>query len=171
MESREVFEKIYKRFYQDLIWYGLSLTHNKEEAEDLLSDAFYKLLLNMDKMEESYVKYWLMNVMKHQLLDNLKKKKHQRSYEANEKKQVIVGTEQPEELYDKQEKKQALFHLINQLPVMYKETLVLHYFSDFSISEIASFTNRTNGQVRNILYRGRKQLKERMAEENDKKIR
>lgn len=169
--NQEVLGEVYQYYYQDLMWYGLSLTNNQEESEYLISDAFYKLLLNIEELEANHLKYWLMNVMKHQFLDNQKRQKTRENYLKKDKKNNSVYLDGNVEPFDnvlkQKEQRLLLLKMIQKLPEIYHELLVLHYFLDFSIQEIAGFTQRSNGQVRTILYRGRKMLKERIGEKYD----
>ncbi len=47
---------------------------------------------------------------------------------------------------------------INQLPAMFKEVILLHYYQGYGISEIADMMDLPEGTISSRLSRGRKKL-------------
>jgi len=52
--------------------------------------------------------------------------------------------------------------LVLELPVKYRSVIYLHYFENYSTSEIAKLLNRNDSTVRTQLKRARKILKTKM---------
>jgi RNA polymerase sigma-70 factor (ECF subfamily) len=56
--------------------YALSLTHNKEDADDLYQDTIYKILSRTEMYEEqTYFKSWASTIMRNLFVDKYRKKK------------------------------------------------------------------------------------------------
>lgn len=64
----------------------------------------------------------------------------------------------PEDVMEKEESGRLVRDLICKLPEKYKRILVMYYFSECSVAEIAKETGVSEGAVKTILYRARKEL-------------
>ena len=53
---------------------------------------------------------------------------------------------------------QAMMAAINQLPGMFKEVILLHYYQGYGINEIADMMELPEGTISSRLSRGRKKL-------------
>ena len=65
-------KEVYYKLYQQLFLYALSLTKNKADAEDLVSNAFVKAILSFDHGD---IKPWLYKVLKNEFYNYRKRKK------------------------------------------------------------------------------------------------
>lgn len=65
------------------------------------------------------------------------------------------------------EVKQELMAAIQQLPEADGELVLLHYFLEWSLADIAVLKDMTYSQTKNRLYRIRKSLKEALGDETD----
>lgn len=65
-------EIIYQKCYRQLFLFAFSLTRNKEDAEDLVSNTFIKALLSF---EDGNLKVWLYQVLKNEFYNMYKRKK------------------------------------------------------------------------------------------------
>ncbi|WP_314061747.1 sigma-70 family RNA polymerase sigma factor [uncultured Vagococcus sp.] len=158
--------QLFERYYSDLILYGLGLTKNQKIAEELVSDAFYKLLLNIESVELNRCKFWLMRVMKNSYIDRFRKDRKLTFYDEADRLPAHEVNGLEEVLQE--ERRRELMEAIQQLPGIYGEVMILYYFLELDGKEIASYLRLTAGQVRTRLYRGRLLLKERL-EGNGKK--
>ena len=64
-----------------------------------------------------------------------------------------------------QEKKRALYIGIEKLPQDTREVILLYYFLDWRIDDIATYKEWSYTQAKNRLYRGRQLLKEDLTNE------
>ncbi|MCD5003242.1 sigma-70 family RNA polymerase sigma factor [Enterococcus saccharolyticus] len=151
-------EILYTRYAQELYFYACSLTKNTQDAEALVSNAFFQLALQ-DPFPEQ-IKYWLFRVVRNKFLDTTRQNKrwHWLPFEVTGQK----TSETPESLYLKSEKYHSLYQAIGQLNFPYKEIIVFFYFLNWSTKEISEYLAFTPGQVRTLLYRARKILKEEL---------
>lgn len=157
LESEEL-AKFYQAYGKGMVLYAWSLTKQQSDAESLVSDAFYHL--SLQKEPPNNIKFWLFQVIKNGFIDQ---QRHKKRWQFSRFSQEMKSSQkQPDERLIEQEQHQALYDSIEKLTPPYKEVLIFFYFLEWSIQEISSFLNLSNGQTRTILYRGRKKLKEEL---------
>ncbi len=66
----------------------------------------------------------------------------------------------PEDVMEREESGRLIRELIGELPEEYRRVLILHYFLECSVAEIARETGVPEGTVKTRLYRARKELGE-----------
>ena len=157
---------IYEQFYKPLYLYALSLTGNKQDAEDLLQETFVKAYLSYEN--KGSIKYWLIVVLKNEFLQMQRKRKKeilndemnlQAAYKNEDKTQPDILTGLIE-----QEERQQLFREIQNLPLSMKEILIESVYFHMSDNDIAKLHNITNENVRKIRSRAKQKLIEKMKE-------
>lgn len=138
--------------YSDMIYrLALARTRNKEDAEDVFQDVFYKLSKKMPEFEnENHEKAWLIRVT-----INLSKNLFSSSWMKN-----TIPLE--EEMKFEEEKEQAVYFEVLALPVKYRTAIHLFYYEGFSIKEIASILKINENTVKTRLSRAKEKLKSRL---------
>lgn len=144
--------------------YTFSLCQNKEMAEDIVSQSFEKAFLSLEDGKQDF-KYWILVVCKNLWIDILRKNKHvwQGSFEVNQ----IASEEDTVKRILKKESYNQLYKAISRLPYKYREILILHYFSDISLTQIALLLGMKNSNVKTIICRARVKVKTYLEEEAD----
>jgi RNA polymerase sigma-70 factor (ECF subfamily) len=155
-------EELYCKYYKELYLYAFSLCRNYDIAQDLVSDTFFKALLSMDDSRQ-YIKYWLFRVCKNLYLDYLKKNKCLEDLDIHMDKLFIEDSIIDRIVLDEERKK--TFYGILKLKSSYKEIIILYYYSNFTLKEIAAITDISEGAARTLLFRARQKLKEVLKEE------
>lgn len=147
--------------YPFLLMYGISLTGSKTEAEDLVQEAVYRFLLIYDQLKDSNYKAWIMRVMRNFYFDEYRhRKRKQKLLKDLSSNLETIAPDLTEGLIQSKTYEKLYAHLRSLAPV-YQEVLIAHYFAELSVKEIAELTKLTPSNVKVILHRGRKQLKER----------
>ncbi|MDN5213937.1 RNA polymerase sigma-70 factor [Fulvivirgaceae bacterium BMA12] len=83
--SFDDFELIYKHYYDYLCHYAWKLVDEKELAEEVVSEVFYKLWRNINKIEiKTSFKSYLFTAVRNQSFDHLKKSRKARYLEDME---------------------------------------------------------------------------------------
>lgn len=155
----DILEELFESFYNEAILYTVSLCKNKTVAEDIVSTAFCKALLLSDNEIRNF-KLWLLTVCRNEFFSLCRKNK------------ALSYDELPDDLEDRsegiidklilKEEYRALYNALDQLNASQKEVIMLFYFSGLPIRDIASVTERSEANVKVLLYRGREKLKELM---------
>ncbi len=153
--EKELLEGLFAEYYNAALFYALSLTKDKAAAEDLVADAFFKALTARIHEVESF-KSWLLTVVRNGYLSTLRKNRHR----AELSETVPDESEELLEKVVKDEEYRALYHAISLLPPNYTEVIMLFYFEDLTVREIAAVIQKSEGHVKTMLCRARLKLKE-----------
>lgn len=147
-------EELFKAHYNDAYLYTLTITKNAQEAEDIVSVAFFRALNTADKKIRDF-KPWLLRVCRNEIYTRSRKSKKVTALEGD----VADEAENAVEKVIRDEEYRALHKAIGLLPENLREILLLFYFEEMSVKEIADIVGKTEVNVRVGLYRGREELK------------
>ena len=163
MDERLIAE-LYDKYREEILLYVYSLCHSMEAAEDITQEVFVKALLSMPKNHKNF-RAWLYTVARNLTYNHSRKNKnkakvmeelkHGPTYEADISEKVVMK-EQYRELYD----------AIGRLNENYREILIMQYFSNMQLNEVAEVLGISHGNARILAYRARSKLKE-LLEENE----
>ncbi|KEO84468.1 sigma-70 family RNA polymerase sigma factor [Tumebacillus flagellatus] len=134
-------------------------------AEDIVQDVFVKAF---DRMEEfrgdGRVEAWLSRMTVNACKDYLRSWRH-RNIVVQEFVGLKATTSSAETAALAQVQNQELAARVLKLPVKYREAVVLHYFEQLKIREIADLLELTESTVKVRLHRGLKKLQQELGEE------
>jgi RNA polymerase sigma-70 factor (ECF subfamily) len=158
----DILEELYQNYYDAAYAYTLSLCKNREDTEDLVADAFVKALFSYEN-ETEHFQYWLLLVCKNLWIDRLRRK--QKQMELQTELPIYAPPEQsPETQSINRERNRMLLQCIYSFPPHYREALLLYYYAGLSTGEIAKIMQRSVGNVKTTLCRGRIKLKKALEE-------
>ena len=120
-----VFEELVKRYDGKLFRIAQHLTHNREDAEDIVQEAFLKAFQYLGQFREnSKFSTWLIRITLNQSLMKLRKRRLTRevsidnnfqSEEDNRPINVVDWAPNPEELYSAAELREILHKTLQEL--------------------------------------------------------
>lgn len=148
------FELIYRLYYDPLFLYAFSLTHSKEDAEDLVADAFVKALLSFGG---GNLKAWLYTVLKHDFYNLYKKKKKI----IDNMELHMEWMEDPADVlkdFIREEERRWLYTQIYQLPEREREIMLLSIQRELNDAAIADLMGLRIENVRVIRHRVKEKL-------------
>ncbi len=147
-------------FKQALQYFALSLTHNTEEAQDLLQDTMYKAVLYKDKFAESTnLKAWLYTIMKNTFINNYRKNVKTKQVVDNSKDLFLLNIPQtnsevsPVSQISHKDISKVVSELEEDLRIPF-----LMYFEGYKYKEIADKYNLPIGTVKSRIFLARKKL-------------
>lgn len=137
-------------------------------TDDILQDTFLKALLAL-KDSHTNMRAWLYMVARNLYYNYYNKQKNLLSMETEDleqstsavfgvKSNSFVQNDILEDILQKEERKN-LWEAVNRLKGQKKEVIMLQYFGNFSIKEIAAMLKLTPGNVKVLSYRAKKELK------------
>src|SRR5690625_1814615 len=150
----EAFENLLIQEERMLYYKALSYVGNNEDALDVIQEASYKAFLAIGQLRNpEYFSTWLFRILIRECYKLLK----QRSQIIPYKENVLVKKldQQREEEFDS-------FHLseaLSKLNSSYQTSIILFYYHDLSIKDIAEVMEKPVGTVKTYLRRARKKLK------------
>ncbi len=161
--DRQTLEKLYNQYATEVYLYAFSLCKSHHDAQELVSDTFFKALLSTYKINSNF-KYWLLRVCKNSWLDGLKKRKYL-SDQSIEEIKVVSNIDATISLISDEERR-ILYEAIQNMPRSYNEIITLYYYCDMTLIEISEIMNISNGASRMLISRARKYLKEQLNKED-----
>ena len=166
--EKDILELLYSRYYDEALLYCLTLCGSRETAEDLVEEAFIKAYLSLPGEVPSF-RYWLFRVCKNLWIDQLRKQKWAADSDVAVWLAAAWAAEQntPEAEFLKSEGYRCLWDSIGTLPQADREIVMLHYFFDMPLHEIARLQDKSYPAVRQRLVRLRQTLKKRLEEQGD----
>jgi len=150
---------------------ALRMLRNREEAEDVLQDAFVRAYNGLEKFK-GMAKFgtWFYRILYNACLTRLERNKNSietLSSDDESDESMISDSGEPELLdaLDKKELIQRVMEILEELPEMYGALLTMFYLQELSYEEIAGVTQMPLGTVKVRLFRGRAMLQERLTKE------
>lgn len=159
--TRADFNDLVRQLNRNLYGFAFRILRNQEEAEDAVQDVFIKLWNMGGKIDEyKSIGALTATMTKNICIDQLRKKKHivQEGYEGMELKGLDNSS--PYELMESRESEDILYHIIDQLPEIYKEVIKLREIDGMTYEEIAEKTKQNINTLRVTLSRARKMIRE-----------
>lgn len=135
-------------------------------TDDVVQDTFIKVWKNIKKFDKnkSSFKTWIFIIARNTTFDFLKKKKmfvfsDFDSDEENFEDQIKDEMDLPDEILSKIEDEKMLNNLIDELPIKYKEVIILYYQEDMTFKEIGETLGKPLNTVKSYHYRAIEMLK------------
>ena len=151
----EVFDRLYALYGNDVLRTAYYYLGEKQRAEDICQDVFTKLFTYTGEITPGKEKAWLIRVTINACRDY---------WRSSWAKRVILGPPAmeliPDErnLLEEREEQEVLAKAVYALPAQFREIILLYYYQNFTLQEIASILNILNGTVASGLARGRDKL-------------
>ncbi len=131
------------------------ITSDKYMAEDILQETFIQCCRRIGSLKDnSAFKPWFYRILTRLAFREIKKAKKLIPVENIYEQDIAVSDE-----YFKDRESSRLYTYIDRLRPLLKTTLILFYYDEMSIKEIAAALSCSEGTVKSRLSRARKQLK------------
>lgn len=146
--------------------FALSLTLNKEEAEDLMQETNLRVLDNQDKyVENTNFKGWVFTIMRNTFIDNYRRMVRNRTtLDATEELYHLnlpqnSGYDSPEAAYGVKE----ITMMINSFSEEYRQPFSM-FVSGYKYEEIADVLGIPLGTVKSRIFYARRRLKKALTD-------
>lgn len=163
-------EKIEDRLVQlqaNMFNFALSLTANREAAEDLTQDTSLKVLVNKDKFQEdTNFKGWVFTVMRNLFINNYHRIARTQNIIDSNVDITFVGAQHDTEglvAPDREMNLQEINQAIDSLSQDMKEPFSM-FVSGYKYKEIAETLDLPIGTVKSRIFFARKQLQETLRD-------
>lgn len=157
MNNRQLLEKYITDNLDGAYRFAYSYTKNETSAEDVVSESVVKALKSVNSLKnQAYLKTWFYRIIINTALTHIKK----------ESKLVYMDPESSPIIEPFTEDYSALSfrELIDKLEPKYKSVIILRFFEDMTLEEIAITLEENINTIKTRLYRALKLLKIEMEE-------
>src|SRR5438876_10953014 len=166
------FEGLVRRYDRNVFRIAQHITQNREDAEDVVQDAFLKAYGNLNQFQEQSKFYtWLVRIAVNEALMKLRRRRPERMVSLDEEvkteddsvpREVADWSPNPEQQYTQAELREILDKTIHGLPATFRTVLVLRDVEGLSTEETAEALDLSIPAVKSRLLRARLQLRERL---------
>ena len=162
MSNNAQIEKLIDLYGNDVLRIANMYIKNTTVAEDIFQEVFLKVtkklhLFNNNSSERTWIIRITINTCKDYLKSAWKTK-----VIPSENIIDISETKNPDTQVINTEKSDTIFYEILNLPLIYKDVIILYYYKSFSTLEIAKILNIPEATIRTRLKRAREILKNKL---------
>jgi RNA polymerase sigma-70 factor, ECF subfamily len=138
-------------------------TKNWPQAEDITQEIFISVYNNLNEFrEQSTVRTWIYRIAINKCKDYVRSWHYTKTLLTNSFFQKSKD-KSPEEAYLQNEQKEQVSKLILELPINYREVIILYYFKEFSLEEISTTLEINPNTVKSRLRRAKKSLESKIS--------
>jgi len=166
------FEQLVKRYDIRLFSIAQHITHNREDAEDVVQEAFLKCFRKLTQFREnSQFSTWLIRITVNESLMKLRRQRTNREVSIDEDFhdeasiapfELADWAPNPEELYRESELRNILRNELQELPSSLRLVFILRDIEGLSTEEAAEVLDSTPVAVKARLWRARLQLRKQL---------
>ena len=145
----------YKENYYRLAY---SYVKNADDALDIVQESVYKAISSMDSLKNhDYIKTWFYRIVVNTSLDFLRKQRKRFAVDEDVLTSFDFRTVDDYEDFDLQE-------ALDNLPDKYRTVVILRYFEDLKIDEIAEILNENTNTVKTRIYKSLEKLRIKLSD-------
>jgi len=168
----KAFEELVRRYDRNIFRIAQHITQNREDAEDVVQDAFLKAYGNLVQFQEQSKFYtWLVRIAVNEALMKLRRRRPERTVSLDQEvrteedsmpREVADWSPNPEQQYSQAELRDILGKTIQGLPSGFRTVFILRDVEGLSTEETADALGLSIPAVKSRLLRARLQLRDRL---------
>ncbi len=151
IDVREVYDAHFGR----LVGWATSLVGDRDLAHDFVTEAFIRLIGHWGDVSEP--RPWLYTTVANQVRDHWRKRGRESAaydkYAAGQPADLDVAAPEPDAAT-----RMTVQNAVESLPARLRMTVLLHYYADLSVAQVARQLGKSEGTIKRDLYDGRKLL-------------
>ncbi len=134
-----------------------SYVRNADDALDIVQESVYKAIASRGSLKKpEYIKTWFYRIVVNTSLDFLRKRKRRAIVDEDALANLNLATVDEYENFDLQK-------ALENLPDMYRSVVILRYFEDLKIEEIAEVLSENVNTVKTRLYKALEKLRIKLS--------
>ena len=166
--DRDAFGCLYDRYVEQVYQFIYRRVKDHTIAEDITARVFFRALEQLPRFEWRGIPFggWLMRIAANLIHDhNGDAQRHVSLREWAEDAMDMAASDPPmEEQYAIRQAASVLWQAVATLPMAEQQVLVYRFARDMSMREIATTLERTEGAVKQLLFRAVKRLRQRLQQ-------
>jgi RNA polymerase sigma-70 factor (ECF subfamily) len=167
------FSVLLRRYEGKIFRLAMNITQNREDAEDVLQEAFLKAYEHLDQFQGNSRFYtWIVRIAVNQALMKLRKRRSDRAVSLDEQidtgedtvvREIAAWDPDPEQQYSQEELHRILTSAVDDLAPIYRTVFTLRDVDGLSTEETAEVLDLTVPAVKSRLLRARLQLRDKLT--------
>lgn len=142
----EEFRALYAAEYAAVAGYCWTLTRDRELAHDLAQEAFTRLLTRWVKVDDPHA--YVFRIATNLVRRNWRNRARQDSAVQEMKREPVFGLPDQADIT-------GVRSAVQGLPRRLRDVVMLHYFADMSVAEVAAALHRPDGTIKRQLSEAR----------------
>lgn len=170
-ENPEMFGLLMERYQGQLFHYIRRMTQlGNDDIQDLLQEIFIKIYQKLNEYDER-LKFssWVYRIAHNHIIDHFRKvgaRPQVNSLEDYEWEKLISAGIQIEKDVTNRDCVEKVKTCIAQLPIKYKEVLILRFIEEKEYEEIMDILKKPKGSIATLIARGREMLIKKMKQQD-----
>jgi len=157
--EQDILAKLYHQHFNKTYRAAYLITGDHQLAEDATQEAFLKAFTNLHTLRDiDKFSSWVSVIASNYAIDLLRKKKRMVFSDNISQYADHNPVSSPQESWEKCEASQEVREALSLLEAEEREILVLKYFHELSIKEIAAAMQVPTGTIKSRLFRARKRV-------------
>ncbi len=164
--NEQAFTDLYNAIQPSLYYYISKTLNDPALAEDVLQNTILEIWQTIDQLEEpaAFVA-WSRKIAYHRCTAHFRKTQDLLIEPNEDGHSILDDIEEdrtefiPDEALDKEELKKTILAMINDLPAEQRSAILLRFYDDLSVKEIAEIQGVSEGTVKSRLNYGKKAIK------------
>jgi RNA polymerase sigma-70 factor (ECF subfamily) len=170
LPTRPQFNALVQEYSERVYNHAYRMLGNREDAEEATMDVFLKIHHGLaDFRGDAQLSTWIWRITTNACLSRRAKRREQTiSVESENVEEVMADLDpasNPEEVFLKEEMREALAYSIAELPEQEAAAITLFYLEGMKYEEIAAILGVPMGTVGTAVHRGRERLRKKMYAE------
>lgn len=162
----EAFGCLYDRYVEQVYRFVYGRVKDHGLAEEITAHVFQRALEQMPRFEWRGIPFgaWLMRIAINLVHDQREQAQRQVPLQGwiDDETTLAGATWHVEEQYAAQQVSDALWQAVTTLPVLQQQVVVYRFVRDMSVRDIAGAIGRTEGAVKQLLFRAMQRLRQRL---------
>ena len=158
--SDRLITEYYEEYRQSVFFYICRRIEDKDDAEDLIQDAFLRLLEYRMMIRRDTLKYFLFTIVRNLLNDYLRRYYKRQEIDRYLYDTLPVTTVEPESRMVADELRRLESRRVSALPEQRRKVYIMSRFQDKPAEDIAEELKLSQRTVENHLFISRKEVRE-----------
>ena len=165
--DNQALNDLFTETYNDVYYFALKTVKDETLAADITQETFVTIFKNINSLNDP-IAYpaWSRQITYRNCLQHIKKQTKETVVDENEDGSTIFDTIQedredfiPDKNLDKEDFKKTILDIVDSLPEEQRTAVILYYYDELSVKQIAEIQGVTEGTVKSRLNYARKTIK------------
>lgn len=178
--DKEKFRLLVEKYKQLVFRTCMGFVHDKDDADDLTQEVFIQAYQSLSKFKkESAFSTWLYRIAVNASLNKIRKESGRSFLQRiesmfsgeikNDPPFSSSDLDNPENIFIRQEHSHWIQKALDSLPENQRTAIILSRYDDLPQKEVAEIMNITEGAVEALLQRAKKNLREKLSGDGQRK--
>lgn len=168
--DRDALNKLMEESYETLFYYAYNTVKNEDLAADITQESCIEIINTLHNLRDpNAFRTWAGRIVYHKCAAHYRQSQDEVSLDADEDGQTVLErlpdesrSSLPEQVQEDKEFKKLIWQMLDSLPAEQRQAMMLYYFENLSVTEIAEIQGKTAGTVKSRLNYGRKAVMEQV---------